>query len=131
MTAHTFGFFGRALGVQRLGSGKLIMRGATNRLWTLILALTLVAGGTVTLPGHVRADAVPGETAPPPNPDPKGGGDPDWPDGGKSSPRPGPTRGASSPGIRTMTVDRLGPTGRWMWSFRVAVSAVYRMFFRF
>ena len=128
MTAHTFGFFGRALGVQRLGSGKLIMRGATNRLWTLILALTLVAGGTGALPGHVRADSVPGETEPPPNPDPRGG-DPDWPGGGKSSPRPGPTRGASSPGIRS--VDRLGPTGKWMWSFRVAISTVYRMFFRF
>ena len=106
------------------------MRGASNRLWTLILALTLVAGGTVTLPDHVRADSMPGDTGTPPNPGGEGG-DPDWPNGKSLSPKPGPNRGASNPGIRTVTVDRLGPSGKWMWSFRVAVSTVYRVFFRF
>lgn len=106
------------------------MRGASNRLWTLILALSLVAGGTVALPGHVRADAVPGETSPPPGSDPNEG-DPDFPDGKSSAPRTGPPRGVGNPAVRTMLPDRMGPTGKWMWSFRVAVSTVYRMFFRF
>jgi len=103
---------------------------ASNRLWTLILALTLVAGGTVSWPGPVRADYAPGETAPPPGPDP-GEGDPDWPDGKTSMPRVVPPRGAANPGIRTIASERMGLSGKWMWSFRVAFSTVYRVFFRF
>ena len=129
MTAHTFGFFGRALGVLRLGSGKRNMRAASNKLWTFILALTLVAGGTVSLPGHVRADYAPGETAPPPTPGPDEG-DPDYPNGKSLMPRPGPTRGAAGPGLRTNASERMGWSAKWMWSIRVAASTVYRIFFR-
>ena len=105
------------------------MAKASNRMWTLILALTLVAGGTVAWPSHVRADYAPGETSPPPGPDP-GEGDPDWPDGKTSMPKPGPTRGVASPGYRTVAPERMGLSGKWLWSFRVAISTIYRTYFR-
>ena len=103
---------------------------ASNKFWTLILALTLVVGGTVSWPGHVRADYAPGETSPPPGPGPDEG-DPDWPQGKSAMPKPGPTRGAANPGLRNVASERMGLSGKWMWSFRVAFSTVYRVFFRF
>ena len=106
------------------------MRRASIRFWTLILALTLVVSGTVALPGHVRADYAPGETSPPPGPD-TGAGDPDVPDGKAALvQRVGPPRGAAGPGYRTTAIERGGLAGKWMWSFRVAFSSVYRILFR-
>ena len=106
------------------------MQKAMNRLFTLILALTLVAGGTVTLPRHAHADQAPGETQPPPSPD-TGEGDPDWPDGKTSAPRSGPSRGGLNPGYRSITVDRPGHGAKWLWGFRSALSVLYRTFLRF
>ena len=53
------------------------MRRASNRLWILILALGLIAGGLASMPTPSRADYFPGEQAPPPGPE--GTGDPDMP----------------------------------------------------
>lgn len=105
------------------------MQKAMNRIFTLILALSLVAGGTVTMPGYASADSAP-ETGPPQGPD-ESTGDPDIPDGKTSMPKPGPSRGASNPGFRSVTAERAGMHGKWMWSFRVAFLTVYRTFFRF
>jgi hypothetical protein len=110
------------------------MQRALNRFFTFILALTLVAGGTVTMPGHAGADYAPGETGPTPMPGPDEGGDPDWPDGGKSksiAPRTGPPRGVSKPVYRPGALERAGLSGKWVWSFRTALSIFQRSFFRF
>lgn len=105
------------------------MARASNRFWTLILALTLVAGGTVTWPAPLRADLAGGEIAPPPGPDPESG-DPDWPDGKVAAPRPGPTRGVVGPSQYLDAPVRMGLAAKWMWSFRVALSTIFRTFHR-
>ena len=55
-------------------------------------------------------------------------GDPDAPGGGKSLPKPGSGRGASSqPSYRNVSP---GMFGMWMLRLRMAFAAVYRVWFR-
>ncbi len=107
------------------------MQKAMNRLFTLILALSLVGGGMATMSLPARADVAPGQSDPPPGPD-ENTGDPDWPDGGAAkTPRSGPPRGSMNPGYRSITIDRPGYGAKWMWGFRTAFTILYRSFFRF
>ena len=100
-----------------------------RRLWTLILSLFLIGGGSLSLPGAVRADITPTDPAPGPPPD-GGTGDPDWPQGPARSPKPGPTRGASNPS-RENSQARRGGMLQWMkWSFGVVYGSIYRILFR-
>lgn len=100
-------------------------------LWTLILALALVASGTVTSPRATWADGIAGDPAPSPNPD-TGAGDPDWPDSPSAkAPKPSPLRGAGGPAAFERASARSVWAVKWMWSFRVAFSSAYRIFFRF
>ncbi len=99
------------------------------RLWSLLLALSLVASGTAVTPRTTWADQYPGEPAPSPSPD-TGVGDPDWPPSpGARSPKPSPTRGAGGPAQYESA--RMTWSGKWVWSFRMAFSSVHRIFFRF
>ena len=102
---------------------------AGMRLWTLILALALVASGTAISPRTTWADGIAGEPAPP-NPD-TGAGDPDWPDSPSAkSPKTTPPRGAGGPAVHQNTSVRASWAAKWVWSFRTAFSSVYRIFFR-
>jgi hypothetical protein len=100
-----------------------------RRLWTLILTLLLLGGGSVSLPTAVRADFAPGETGNPPAPD---AGDPDFPQGPKGGmTKVGPPRGVNSPTGETY-VSRTGRMVLWMkWTFRVAYASTWRIFFRY
>jgi hypothetical protein len=99
------------------------------RLWSLLLALALVASGTAITPRSIWADEYPGEPAPSPAPD-TGTGDPDWPDSPSAkSPKPSPVRGVGGPGPREQV--QVTWSGKWVWGFRMAFASVYRIFFRF
>ena len=100
-----------------------------RRLWTLILSLLLLGGGSFSLPTYVSADSAPRDPVAPPPPD---GGDPDWPTGPQNkSPRPGPARGAGNPTGDSYAA-RQGRMVLWMkWTFRVAFGSTYRIFFRY
>ena len=104
------------------------MRRASNRLWILILALGLVAGGMASLSTHARADYFPGETTPPPNPE--GTGDPDMPDGKSNLHRPAPSRGTMGPALGDVVAPRLTRSAQWTWSLRMALWSVLRVFVR-
>ena len=100
-----------------------------RRLWTLILSLLLLGGGSLSLPTYLRADQAPSDPAPTPPPD---GGDPDWPQGPQSkSPKPGPSRGAGNPTGDSYAA-RNSRMVQWMkWTFRVAYGSTWRIFFRY
>ena len=98
---------------------------AGKQLWILILSLTLLGSGVVTLPGQSWADYAPSDPADPPAPD-NGSGDPDWP--GKKMPEAiPPHRGAMHEPMPVRSVW----AAKWMWSFRMAVASVSRFFLRF
>lgn len=103
-----------------------MQRRIDRRLWTLILSLLLLGGGSFSLPTAVRADFAPGDTSTPPPPE---GGDPDWPDRptGRQV-KQGPPKGAGSPAqayqARTSWVT-------WMkWTIRVAYGSIWRVISR-
>jgi hypothetical protein len=106
-------------------------RKAHNRLWTIILTLLLCGASAVSMPRVVRAEISPGETGPPPPPDPQAG-DPDWPTGGARAPKPGSTRGGIQPGARSdAAAARQDRFSVWMFKVRMAFAAAFRVFFRF
>ncbi len=93
--------------------------------------LLLLGGGMASAPRHVRADSLPGDPAPPPDPA-EGAGDPDWPQSPGRSPKPDPSRGAGGPITSGGTISSRGArVTQWMkWSFRVAYKSTYRILFR-
>jgi len=98
-----------------------------HRLLTLLLMLLLFGGGTLSAPRSVRAGFTPGDPSSPVPGDPQAG-DPDMPTQGGRSPKPTPGLGLRQPTGDTLSV-RKGRMSTW-WSVRVALSAVYRIFFR-
>jgi len=129
--ACTFGFFWTPpseawteLGMQK---GNM-RRKAQNRLWTLILMLSLCGAGMASATRVARADQSPVDPIPGAPPGDPQAGDPDAPGGGKSLPKPGSGRGASSqPSYRNVSP---GMFGMWMLRLRMAFAAVYRVWFR-
>lgn len=106
-------------------------RKAHNRLWTLLVLLLLFGSSTVVMPRNVWAEYSPGE-APPPGPPAPGGGDPDWPTGGATAPKPGPSQGIiGRPSPRDTISARKDRLSFWMWNVRMAFAAAFRTFFRF
>ena len=98
-------------------------------LWTLILSLLLLGGGSLSLPTAVRADyagePIPGTPAP-------DSGDPDFPQGPKpASSKLGPPRGVNTPTGDTYA-SRTSRMLQWMkWTLRVAYGSTWRFFFRY
>ena len=99
-----------------------------RKLWTLILSLILLGGGSLTSPPQVRADFAPGEPAPPAPPD-GGIGDPDWPQSPGRQMKPSTKGGGHATPAGNITRPR--GFAMWMkWSFRVAYGSIYRLIFR-
>lgn len=98
-------------------------------LWTVILSLLLLGGGSLSLPTVVRADYAPGDTSTPPTPD---SGDPDFPQGPKGgTTKVGPPKGVNTPSGETY-VSRTSRMVQWMkWTFRALSASTWRIFFRY
>ena len=103
-----------------------MQRKRRNKLWKLILMLTLCGAallpvGVVRAGGTTPVDPLPLPGAPP---DP-GTGDPDSPDTGKSLPKPGPIHGKAG-----QVPQKQDAFSVWM-RLRMIFASVYRMLFRF
>jgi hypothetical protein len=98
---------------------------AGKQLWILILSLTLLGSGVVTQPRQSWAADTPSDPSDPPPPD-TGTGDPDWPT----------KRGMPSVNPRGQLTHEVSPVrsvwaAKWMWSIRMALATVSRVFLRF
>lgn len=102
-----------------------MQRKAHNRLWTLILMLSLCA--TVMGPAAriARADSTPIDPVPGAPPDPQAG-DPDSPSDGRQLQKQGNNRGNT--GHAVVASPTLSTYGMWMLKFRMAFAAAFRLF---
>ena len=105
-------------------------RKAHHKLWTLILMLLLCGSGLASGARFSRAGTLPSDPVPSGPPGGPQAGDPDDPDGNKSFPKPGSSRGVAGPS-GGISAPRQNAMSMWMMRFRMAFASVYRYLFRF